>query len=102
MEGVGCAILERRSKPPGEVTMKQLLIGAALLVIAGCTDPENARRILRDSGYTNIAMTGYNWGACSSEDTYHTGFVATSPSGYEVKGTVCAGPFYKNSTIRFE
>jgi hypothetical protein len=59
-------------------------------------------RILEENGYTNIQITGYNWAACGQDDTYHTGFVATAPSGRQVTGTVCAGVFFKNSTIRFE
>lgn len=78
------------------------LIFLALAGLAACTDPQNATRILREQGYTDIQMTGYNAFACSDDDTYHSGFTAKSPNGTPVKGTVCAGVWFKNSTIRFE
>lgn len=81
--------------------MKYILI-LAVFGLCACTDPDNASRILADNGYTNVYLTGYNAFACSKDDTYHTGFEATSPNGRHVKGTVCAGVFFKNSTIRFE
>lgn len=82
--------------------MRYVLIAAAAALLIACTDPQNATRILADQGYTNIRMTGYAWLSCSNDDTYHSGFVATSPAGKDVRGTVCAGGFFKNSTIRFE
>lgn len=82
--------------------MKRLLIVAAILVSGCCTDPQNATRILEENGYSDVQITGYNWAACSDDDTYHTGFTATAPGGRKVRGTVCAGVFFKNSTIRFE
>lgn len=82
--------------------MKRLLIIAALAALAACTDPSTATRVLEDQGYTSVQMTGYNFMACSKDDTFHTGFTAKSPNGRQVSGTVCAGAFFKNSTIRFE
>lgn len=84
--------------------MKRILISVAfVLFIVGCTDNENAQRILQQNGYTQIQMTGYNFFSCSESDTYHSGFRALSPDGkHTVTGTVCAGLFFKNSTIRFE
>jgi hypothetical protein len=73
-----------------------------LILLAACTDPKDATRILADQGYTNIQITGYSWFSCSKDDTYRTGFTATAPSGRQVSGTVCAGLLFKNSTIRFE
>ncbi len=52
-------------------------------------------------GFTNIRTTGYKWFACSEDDWYHTGFIATNPQGMEVGGVVCSGFFFKNSTVRF-
>lgn len=71
-------------------------------VISGCTDPDNARRILLQNGYTDIKITGYNIYSCSEDDSVHTGFSAKSPNGTIVEGTVCGGLLFKNSTIRFE
>jgi hypothetical protein len=82
--------------------MKRLFLIAALTALAACTDPTTATRVLEDQGYTNVQMTGYNMFACSRDDTFHTGFSAKSPAGRQVSGTVCAGAFFKNSTIRFE
>lgn len=82
--------------------MKYVLIAASAILLAACTDPQNATRVLADQGYTNIQITGYSAWACGKDDDYHTGFTATSPAGHPVKGTVCAGAWFKNSTIRFE
>lgn len=78
--------------------MKQLLTVAALLLVA-CTDEPRSRRVLEESGYTDIHITGYAWGECSDSDTYHTEFMAKGPSGRSVEGAVCCGTF-KSCTIR--
>ena len=57
--------------------------------------------MLQKQGYTNIEITGYEFGACAEEDVFHTGFIAVSPTGYVVGGVVCSG-LMKGSTIRFE
>lgn len=83
--------------------MKRVLILLVFFLwICGCTNENDAVRILSENGYKDIQMTGYKFFACSQEDFYHTGFQATSPSGRSVSGTVCAGVLFKNSTIRFE
>lgn len=82
--------------------MKKLMALALCLAVTACTDPDTATRVLQENGYTNVQMTGYSWFSCSKDDTYSTGFAATSPTGQTVKGTVCAGIIFKNSTIRFE
>lgn len=71
------------------------------LELMSCTDPEKAVEVLQKQGYTNIEITGYEFGACAEEDVFHTGFIAVSPSGYAVGGVVCSG-LLKGSTIRFE
>lgn len=82
--------------------MKTKLAFVAFLALAtsACTSPETAIRILEQNGYTNIQMTGYSFFACSEDDTFATGFQATSPTGQVVEGTVCSGLF-KGATIRF-
>jgi hypothetical protein len=70
------------------------------LVTAGCTDEENAKRVLSAQGFTNITFTGYAPFACSQDDVFHTGFEATSVNGTRVSGTVCSGVL-KGSTVRF-
>lgn len=87
--------------------MKVIVIGliAAVLsigILSGCTDEAGAERILKANGFTEIQFTGYSWLSCSDKDTYSTGFIAKGPTGIPVKGAVCSGMLFKNSTIRFE
>ena len=85
-----------------EHSMEYILIIFSFLLLAGCTDNNHAEQILRDNGYTDVSMTGYSFWACGQDDWYHSGFIAKSPNGRRVKGTVCSGIWFKNSTIRFE
>lgn len=71
----------------------------ASTIVSGCTDSNTARDALTDAGYTNVRTTGYDFFGCAEDDAYHTGFVATSPSGFTVKGVVCSG-FLKGTVIR--
>lgn len=86
--------------------MKYINSSIAALVLAvslvGCTDADNATKVLSSSGFTNIEITGYNWFGCSENDFQHTGFRAIGPTGQKVEGTVCSGLFFKDSTIRFK
>lgn len=56
--------------------MKYINRSIAALVLAvslvGCTDADNATKILSSSGFTNIEITGYNWFGCSENDFQHT------------------------------
>ena len=70
--------------------------------VAGCTDADNATRILEANGFHDIEITGYSWFSCSEKDTQSTGFKAVGPTGIKVEGAVCSGILFKNSTIRFE
>lgn len=86
--------------------MKVFVMGliAAILsisLLSFCTDEAGAERILTANGFTEIQFTGYSWLSCS-DDTFSTGFIAKGPTGLPVKGAVCSGMFFKNSTIRFE
>lgn len=76
-----------------------ILVG---LCVSGCTQPDRAHRVLADQGYTEIKLHGYDWWNCSEEDTYKDKFTAKSPTGKDVSGVVCAGLFFKGSTIRFD
>lgn len=80
---------------------RKILMTLLFVIITGCTNPNDAINALQDSGFTDIQITGYHWLACSKDDTYHTGFIATNPQGRIVKGTVCSGLIFKNSTVRF-
>lgn len=83
--------------------MKRFIIAGVLaLAMVGCTDAPNAERILAANGFTQIEITGYSFFSCSEKDTQSTGFTAVGPTGVKVKGAVCSGMFFKNSTIRFE
>lgn len=79
----------------------RVLLFCFLFMLFGCTDAPGAKRVLEQNGYKDVQITGYNWFACSKDDTYHTGFVA-SRDGQSIAGTVCSGLFFKNYTIRFE
>lgn len=72
----------------------------ALFGMIGCTDEDGAYQLLFREGYTNIQFTGYDWMACSEDDTYHTGFKATNMKGNQVSGVVCCG-YIKACTIRY-
>lgn len=65
------------------------------------TRPTQARRVLEDSGYTNIEMTGWRPFAKSEKDVFSTGFEATAPSGRRVTGAVTSG-WLKGATIRLD
>lgn len=82
------------------------ILGVVLLIImavlSGCTDINHADKLLKANGFKNISYTGYDFFACSEDDFYHTGFIATTASGTPVKGTVCKGAFFKGATIRFD
>lgn len=77
------------------------IILAASLMLMGCTDADNAERILKQNGYSDVHITGYSFFSCSKDDSQATGFIAKGPTGQRVEGAVCSGIFIKNSTIRF-
>lgn len=66
--------------------------------ISSCTRPNKARLVLERDGYTDIQIQGYYPFACSEDDTFSTGFVATK-NDLPVKGSVCMG-LMKGATIR--
>jgi len=83
-------------------TSKRLVaLNFALLTFIGCTDEEATKRHLHNAGYTNVAPTGYAFGACSKDDTYATEFHAVSPTGSYTEGAVCCG-LLKGCAIRFK
>lgn len=81
--------------------MKTIITILIITFLTGCTEKENAERILKNDGFTDIKITGYNFFACSKDDNYHTGFIAKK-GDKEIEGTVCSGLFFKNYTIRFK
>lgn len=82
--------------------MKKFIAIVIVAMLSACTNADNATKVLSNAGYTNIQITGYNFFACSKDDTVHTGFTATAQNGNKVEGTVCGGLLFKNSTIRFD
>jgi hypothetical protein len=76
----------------------------ALVLVAGCSDPKEARRAAESFGFTDVRITGYRFGGCSRDDASRTGFVATNAQGREVSGVVCSSwsPFGKSSTVRID
>ena len=80
---------------------KMILIMVMGLVLVGCTNKEDAYRALNSQGFADIHITGYDFLACSKDDFYHTGFIATNAQGRKVRGTVCSGIFFKSATVRF-
>ncbi len=64
------------------------------------TNESGAARALESAGYTNVALTGYAWFACSGDDWSQTGFHALGPTGVATTGTVCCGLIWKNCTVR--
>lgn len=84
--------------------MKHKLAIAAALFLAGCSDPNEARRTAESYGFKNVQTTGYRWTGCGKDDDVRTGFTATAPSGQQVTGVVCSNwsPFGKSSTVRID
>ncbi|NIG73526.1 hypothetical protein F3J34_07940 [Klebsiella sp. Ap-873] len=78
--------------------MKKLLL-VAVIALAGCTDADEAKKALINSGYTDVKIQGYSILGCSEDDLYRTEFTAKGLSGQQVSGVVCGG-FWKGSTIR--
>lgn len=73
---------------------KAILLSLLLIcsiALSSCTDRDKSIRVLEEQG---------NW-SCSEDDTFKTGFVATSIAGKQVKGTVCSA-WMKGSTIRLD
>ena len=89
--------------------MKSKLYAIAAIIIAiycismifphGCIKPDETKRVLVESGYSNVEITG--WRAFAGEDFYATGFRATSLNGKTVTGVVTSG-FLKGNTIRLD
>lgn len=80
--------------------MKKLLLIAALGLM-GCTDAENAQKLLEKQGYTDIQIKGYTLFGCSEKDFQRTEFKAKTITGQDIEGVVCSGLFFKASTVRF-
>ena len=91
----------------------QLIVIIALLVCGlvalglngrSCTEPDEAARVLRQSGFTDVAITGYAPFKCGEGDYSQTGFIARAVNGERVVGTVCCGAMgcTKGCTVRID
>lgn len=70
-----------------------------LLLLIGCTNADQARRVLEVDGFTDVEITGYSFFGCGRDDVFHTQFTAKK-NGHITSGVVCSG-FLKGATIRF-
>lgn len=81
------------------------LVIAAVLVLSGCSVPQDkAQAFLEANGYRDIELGGADilFSSCSEDDTLTRNFTATASNGSRVRGTVCAGMFFKGATIRLD
>ena len=53
-------------------------------------------KVLESHGYTDIAITGYQWFSSSKYDTNIAGFTATSPADVRIAGSVYVCFLFKN------
>jgi len=67
-----------------------LFLASVMTACSSFTEPDQAATVLYNQGYTHITLTGYRWFVCG-QDSFSTGFRATSPAGKEVSGAVCSG-----------
>ncbi len=81
--------------------MKTLKFAAIACVVAlsACSSESDARKALRQAGYTDVQITGYAPFSCGKDDSFSTGFVAKGPNGQVATGVVCSA-WMKGSTIR--
>ena len=81
--------------------MGRILMIAALVALAGCTDEKGATKALHDVGLKPVSVGGYAWFYCAvgrggSTDSFATKFTAKNVRGETVTGAVCEG--YANGT----
>lgn len=82
--------------------MKYTLLGSlfAVMLLSGCTAPQDARDALEAQGFTEVSTGGYAFFGCGNDDAFHTEFTAKNAAGKRVSGVVCSG-WFKGATIRF-
>lgn len=84
--------------------MRRALAISALLLLAGCTDPDGSRDVLEAAGYSDVQIVERpNWFSsnCGERDSYSTHFRAKGPTGIGVEGVVCSqGSYGKGATVR--
>lgn len=75
---------------------------AGMFYLKGFVDPERAKRTLEAAGYTEIQFHGSDLFNCSEDEFSRDKFTAIGLNGRPVSGVVCAGLFFKGSTIRLD
>ena len=82
--------------------MKYTLLGSlfAVMLLSGCTAPQDARDALEAQGFTEVSAGGYAFFGCGNDDQFHTEFTAKNAAGKRVSGVVCSG-WLKGATIRY-
>jgi hypothetical protein len=81
--------------------MKKILALVFAVTLSACSAPETATKALQAAGYSDIQINGYAYFGCSDDDSFHTEFKATGPTGIPVSGVVCSG-IVKGATIRLK
>ena len=80
-------------------------LAAVFLFGGACTDEDAAKETLEASGFTKVAITGYEFFSCGeNKGGTCTGFDAIGPSGKRVHGAVSCGFWScsKGCTVRIE
>lgn len=79
--------------------MKKIFAILTIIILAGCTDPQTAIRVLKNEGLEKVAIGSYSFFGCAEGDFYRTEFVGYK-NGSKISGVVCSGLF-KGVTIRY-
>lgn len=72
---------------------------------SGCSgDPDHAKRLVEDAGYTKVEVGGARGYRCGRDDNRSNTFSAIGPNGRYVEGVVCCSFMgcAKGCTLRFE
>lgn len=75
------------------------LVAILIALLVGCTQPDQAKRVLESAGYKDIVLGDSGSFACSKDEPFRTTFRATGLNGQPVEGVVC-GNMAGASTIR--
>ena len=92
-------------KTRGEnIVMLGLCVPAIVLLavfVIGMSDRETTKSVLKNQGFTDIAIKGWTFFGCGRGDFYRTKFYAHSSTDSPTKGVVCCG-LLKGCTIRYD
>lgn len=84
--------MSRKSSSTGGLSsiITLVTILGVLASSVGYADPEGAKALLTDEGYTDVVITGRQWSGCDN-NLYRTKFTAKNSRGIKVHGLVCKG-----------